>query len=54
MAAIVAAVLSWRLRPQLEAHLFAYRAALFGAAALIAIAAHLGGTLVWGAAFLHP
>jgi len=54
MAAIAAAVLSRRLRPQSEPRLFAYRATLFGAAALIAIAAHLGGTLVWGAAFLHP
>ena len=35
-------------------NLFAYRATLLGAAALIAIAGHLGGTLVWGADFLHP
>ena len=53
-AATVAAVLSRRLRPPSEPRLFAYRATLFGAAALIAIAAHLGGTLVWGADFLHP
>ena len=33
---------------------FAYQIALFGAAALVAIAGHLGGTLVWGADFLHP
>jgi len=31
-----------------------YRTALFGAAALVTIAGHLGGTLVWGADFLHP
>ena len=31
-----------------------YRAALFGAAALVAIAGHLGGMLVWGADFVRP
>ncbi|HET7618377.1 MAG TPA: DUF2231 domain-containing protein [Vicinamibacterales bacterium] len=31
-----------------------YRGALFGAAALIAAAGHLGGVLVWGADFLRP
>jgi len=31
-----------------------YRIALFGAAALVAVAGHLGGTLVWGADFLRP
>jgi len=31
-----------------------YRTALFGAAALVAIAGHLGATLVWGADFLRP
>jgi uncharacterized membrane protein len=52
MAATAAAALSRRLRAQSKARLLAYRTALFGAAFLIAIAAHLGGTLVWGAAFL--
>jgi uncharacterized membrane protein len=52
-AAIVAALLSGRLRAQSKPRLFAYRATLIGAAALIAIAGHLGGTLVWGADFLH-
>jgi uncharacterized membrane protein len=33
---------------------FVYRAALFGAAALVAIAGHLGGTLVWGTDFFQP
>ena len=33
---------------------YLYRAALFGAAALVAIAGHLGGTLVWGADFFRP
>lgn len=31
-----------------------YRAALFAGAALIAVAGHLGGQLVWGADFLRP
>jgi uncharacterized membrane protein len=31
-----------------------YRAALFGAAALVAVTGHLGGLLVWGADFLRP
>ena len=33
---------------------YLYRAAVFGAAALVAIAGHLGGTLVWGADFFQP
>jgi hypothetical protein len=33
---------------------FVYRAALFGATVLVAIAGHLGGTLVWGADFGRP
>jgi uncharacterized membrane protein len=31
----------------------AYQIALFGAAALVALAGHLGGTLVWGAELLN-
>ena len=31
-----------------------YRIALFGAGILVAVAAHLGGLLVWGADFLRP
>jgi uncharacterized membrane protein len=31
-----------------------YRIALFAAAALVAVTAHLGGLLVWGADFLRP
>jgi uncharacterized membrane protein len=31
-----------------------YRVTLFGAALLVGLAAHLGGTLVWGADFLRP
>lgn len=31
-----------------------YRVALCGAAAVVAVSAHLGGQLVWGANFLRP
>jgi uncharacterized membrane protein len=31
-----------------------YRIALFAAGTLVAVTAHLGGLLVWGANFLHP
>jgi uncharacterized membrane protein len=53
-AAIGAALFSTRLCAQSGHSLLIYRAALFGAAALIGLAGHLGGTLVWGADFLHP
>jgi uncharacterized membrane protein len=33
---------------------WAYRAALLGAAVMVAIAGHLGGQMVWGADFLRP
>jgi uncharacterized membrane protein len=33
---------------------WAYRIALFWAAALVAVTGHLGGLLVWGADFLRP
>jgi uncharacterized membrane protein len=49
-AAIGAALASTRVDSR---SVFVYRAALFGAAALVAVAGHLGGTLVWGAAFQH-
>jgi uncharacterized membrane protein len=51
--ALGAAVFSTRLRARSGHSLFLYQAALFGAAALIGLAGHLGGTLVWGAD-LHP
>ena len=35
-------------------HLWAYRIALASAAALVAITAHFGGLMVWGADFLRP
>jgi len=34
--------------------LWRYRVALVGAGSLVAVAAHLGGLLVWGADFLRP
>ena len=55
VGAIGAAVLSTGASdPAPRRRLVAYRAALFGAAALVAVAGHLGGTLVWGADFLRP
>jgi uncharacterized membrane protein len=53
-AAVAAAVVSTQLRSQSRPWLIFYQAGLFGAAALIGLAGHLGGTLVWGADFLHP
>jgi uncharacterized membrane protein len=53
-AAIGAAVASARLDAGRGRPAFVYRAALFGAAALIGVAGHLGGSLVWGADFLRP
>jgi uncharacterized membrane protein len=52
--AIGAAVASTRLRTRSRHWLIFYQAGLFAAAALIGLAGHLGGTLVWGADFLHP
>ena len=51
--AIVAALLSRRSRVGSGRTELAYRAALFAAAAIIAVAGHLGGTLVWGVDFLR-
>ena len=52
--AIGAALLSIGAHDRTRGRRVAYRAALFGAAALVAVAGHLGGTLVWGADFLRP
>jgi len=52
-AAVAAALASARLDVQSRRSVIVYHAALFGAAALIALAGHLGGTLVWGADFLR-
>jgi uncharacterized membrane protein len=50
--ALGAALLSSGSQLQSHRSVSAYRAALFGAALLVAIAGHLGGTLVWGPGFL--
>ena len=54
VGAIAAAVLSTGSGDRTQARRVAYRAALFGAAALVAVAGHLGAALVWGADFLRP
>jgi hypothetical protein len=54
IAAIAAAALSRRLREPSKERLVAYQTALLAAAALVGAAGHLGGTLIWGAGFLHP
>jgi uncharacterized membrane protein len=51
--AIGAALASTRWRLGSRRSLLVYQATLFGAAALVAIAGHLGGTLVWGGDFGH-
>ena len=53
-ATIGAAVASWRSHGESHRSLVVYRGALFGAAALVAIAGHLGAALVWGTEFLKP
>jgi uncharacterized membrane protein len=52
--AIGAALISTWSRVPSGRSVYVYRTALFGAAALVAIAGHLGGTLVWGADFFRP
>jgi uncharacterized membrane protein len=49
-----AALMSSSSHVQSRRSVLTYRATLFGAALLVAIAGHLGGTLVWGADFLRP
>jgi uncharacterized membrane protein len=51
--AIGAALLSRRSHAAAGPSRLVYRAALFAAAAMIAVAGHLGGTLVWGEDFLR-
>ena len=51
---IGAALASRRSQVQSRRSLVVYRGALFGAAALVAIAGHLGAALVWGTEFLKP
>jgi uncharacterized membrane protein len=52
--AIGAALLSSRLHVPSHRSAFVYRLTLFVTALLVAIAGHLGGTLVWGARFFLP
>jgi uncharacterized membrane protein len=52
-SAIGTAAVSTRLNASSRRLLFLYQAGLFGAAGLIGLAGHLGGTLVWGSAFLQ-
>src|SRR5262245_50941320 len=51
-ASAVAATLGGDRRA--DRHLVVYRTTLFCAAMLVAVTAHLGGLLVWGADFLRP
>ena len=53
-ATIGAAVASWRSHGESHRSLVVYRGALVGAAVLVAIAGHLGATLVWGPDFFRP
>ena len=53
-ATIGAALASRRSLVQSRRSLVVYRCALVGAAALVAVAGHLGATLVWGTEFLRP
>jgi uncharacterized membrane protein len=51
--ASLAAIAGVAATPKHSRATWLYRACLFGAGALIPIAGHLGGVLVWGADFLH-
>ena len=54
LATVVAAITTLSYQRSPARHLLIYRAALFGAASLVAASGHLGGLLVWGADFLRP
>jgi uncharacterized membrane protein len=54
VGALAAALLSSHPHAQSRRPVTVYRVALFGAAFLVAITGHLGGTLVWGAEFFRP
>jgi uncharacterized membrane protein len=54
VAAIAAAIASARLDTGSRRALSVYQAVLFASAALIGLAGHLGGMLVWGADFFRP
>ena len=51
---LAAAVATSRTDRRASVDLWRFRAALFAAAAFVAVAGHLGGVLVWGADFLRP
>ena len=53
VALLGAALATAGARDRSVAALWVYRIALFWAAALVGVAAHLGGLLVWGADFLR-
>ena len=52
-AAVVAALASSRLHSDSHTVRWVYRISLLVAAALVGVAAHLGGMLVWGANFVR-
>jgi uncharacterized membrane protein len=54
VATMGAAVASKLRHADSRRSLLVYRSALFGAAALVALAGHLGAALVWGTDFLRP
>lgn len=54
VATMGAAVASKTRHAESRRSLLVYRGALFGAAALVALAGHLGAALVWGTDFLRP
>jgi uncharacterized membrane protein len=54
VATMGAAVASRSRHVESRRSLLVYRGALFGAAALVAVAGHLGAALVWGTDFLRP
>ena len=53
VGALGAALLSSHRHVPSRRSVFVYRVALFGAAFLVALTGHLGGTLVWGAEFFR-
>jgi len=54
VATIAAAIATFGARGRSSVTLWTYRVALCCAGALVAVAGHLGGMLVWGADFLRP
>jgi len=54
LALLGAALATAGARSRSPSSMWIYRISLFWAAALVAVTAHLGGLLVWGADFLRP